>query len=54
MKLCSKNNYYSIWRLSEHLEYQHDGCETDTRNVASESPSEQDKTKELEDKLEML
>lgn len=36
------------------MEYQHDSFETDTRNVASESPSEQDRTKELKDKLKIL
>lgn len=36
------------------MENQHDSFETDTGNIASESPSEQDKTKELKDKPEML
>lgn len=36
------------------MEYQHDSFETDTGSVASELPSEQDKTKELKDKPETL
>lgn len=36
------------------MEYQHNSSKTDTGNAASDSPSEQDKTKELEDKPEML
>lgn len=36
------------------VEYQHDSFETDTGSVASELPSEQDKTEELKDKPETL
>lgn len=53
-KCCCKNNYYSVHRLSSHVEYQHDSFETDTGSVASELPSEQDKTEELKDKPETL
>lgn len=36
------------------VKYQHGSFETDTGNGASESPSKQDKTKEIKDKPEML
>lgn len=36
------------------MEDQHDSFETDTRNIVSESPSEQGKTEELKDELEIL
>lgn len=53
-KLCRKNNFYCVLRRSKHVGHQHDSFRTDTGNTASESPSEQDKIKELMDKPEML
>ena len=44
----------TLFRLSQHVEYQHDSFESDTGSIASEPPSEQEKTKELKDKPEML